>query len=103
MEWVIKCGPDVTRLNPLGSSSLCARSYYHTIKLPDGIANQVESAQPTGMLRIDRDKQVVKVFVDGQATVVGALGQMGQLVGFEINVVNAKNGTLFFTDFKIAR
>ena len=55
------------------------------------------------MLRIDRDNNVVKVFIDGQAAVVGTMSPMGQLVGFEIDVVKAKNGTLFFTDFKIAR
>jgi hypothetical protein len=103
IEWVIKCGNDPTRLNPLGSSSLYAKKFYHSIKLPDGTANEVGVIQPTGILRIDRDNNVVKVFVDGQAAVVGTMSQMGQLVGFEIDVVNAKNGTLFFTDFKIAR
>ena len=103
IEWVIRCGNDMTRLNPLGSSSLYAKKYYHTIKLPDGTANEVGVVQPTGMLRIDRENNVVKVLIDGQAAVVGTMGPMGQLVGFEIDVVKAKNGTLFFTDFKIAR
>lgn len=102
IEWVIKCGNDITRLNPLGSSSLYAKKYYHTIKLPDGTANEVGIIQPTGMLRIDRDNSVFKVSIDGQAVVVGAMSQTGQLVGFEIDVVKAKNGTLSFTDFKIA-
>ncbi len=103
IEWAIGCGNDVTRLNPLGSPSLCAKKYYHTIKLPDGTAGELGAVQPTGVLRIDRDNKVVKVFIDGQTAAVGALGQVGQLVGFRIDVVKAKNGTLFFTDFKIAR
>ena len=103
IQWVVKCGNDPTRLNPLGSSSPFAKKYYHTISLPDGTTNEVGVIQPTGMLRIDRDNNVVKVFVDGQAAVVGTMSPMGQLVGFEIDVVKAKNGTLFFTDFTIAR
>jgi len=103
IEWVMRCGNDPTRLNPLGSSSLYAKKCYHTVKLPDGTANEVGIVQPTGMLRIDRENNVVKVFVDGQAAVVGTISPMGQLVGFEIDVVNVKSGTLFFTDFKIGR
>jgi hypothetical protein len=103
IQWVIKCAADVTRLNPLGSSSLCARKYYHAIKLPDGTANESEVIPPAGILRIDRDKRAVKVFVNGTAVVAGALGPTGQFVGFEIDAVNAKSGTLFLTDFKIAR
>lgn len=102
IHWIVQCGADVTRLNPLGSSTLCARKYYHTIKLPDGTSNEVEVVQPTGMLRIDRDKQVIKVFLDRQVAAVGNLGQIGQLVGFEIRVVSDNNRALFFTDFKIA-
>ena len=45
----------------------------------------------------------MKVFIDGQAAVAGTTSQMGQLVAFEIDAVNAKSGALFFTDFKIAR
>ena len=103
IDWVVKCANDPTRLNPLGSSSLCTKKYYHTVNLPDGTTNEVGVIQPTGMLRIERDKNVVKAIVDGQAVVVGAMNQMGQLVGFEINVVKAANGELFFTDFKIGR
>ena len=103
IQWVIQCANDTTRLNPLGSSSLYAKKCYHTIKLPDGTANEVEVIQPTGKLRIDRDNNIVKVFMDGQAAVVGTMSQMGQLVGFEIDVVKAKNGALSFTDFKLAR
>jgi hypothetical protein len=103
IEWVIGCGNDVIRLNPLGSSSLCAKKYYHTFKLPDGTANEVGIVPPTGVLRIDRENTIVKVFIDGQAAAVGTISQMSQLVGFEINVVKAKNGALFFTDFRIAR
>lgn len=103
IEWAIGCGNDTTRLNPLGSSSLYAKKYYHTIKLPDGATSEIGIVQPTGMLRIDREGNVVKVFIDGQAAVVGTMSPMGQLVGFEIDVVKAKNGALSFTDFKIAR
>ena len=103
IEWVVKCGNDPTRLNPLGSSSPFAKKYYHTINLPDGSTNEVGVIQPTGMLRIDRNNNAVTVFVDGQAAVTGTMSQPGQLVGFEIDVVKAKNGTLFFTDFKVAR
>ncbi len=103
IQWVIKYGNDVTRLNPLGSPSLYAKKYYHTIELPDGASNEVGVLQPTGVLRIDRDNKVVKVFVDGQAAVVGTMNQIGPLDGFEIDVVNAGNGSLSFTDFKIAR
>jgi hypothetical protein len=56
-----------------------------------------------GVLRIDRENKTIKVFVNGQAAVPGTTTQVGQLVGFEIEVVNGKNGALFFTDFKIAR
>jgi hypothetical protein len=103
VEWVIRCGNDPTRLNPLGSPSFYAKKYYHSIKLPDGTANEIGVTQPTGILRIDRDNRVVTVFIDGQAAVVGAVGPMGQVVGFEIDVVKAANGTLSFTEFKIAR
>ncbi len=103
IEWVIGCGNDITRLNPLGSSSLYAKKYYHAFKLPDGTAKEVGLNLPTGMIRIERDNNVVKVFMDGQAALVGTTSPLGQLVGFEIDVVKAKNGTLFFTDFKIAR
>ncbi len=103
IEWVVKCGNDPLRLNPLGSSSLYAKKYYHTIRLPDGTGNEVGVLQPTGMLRIERDNNVVKVLMDDQVAVVGTMSPMGQLVGFEIEVVKAKNGTLCFTDFKIAR
>ena len=103
IEWVIRFGNDPMRLNPLGSSSLYARKHYHTIKLPDGTASEVGVVPPTGLLRIDCDKNVVRVFVDGQPAGVGSVGPMGQLVGFEIDVVKAANGTLFFTDFKVAR
>ena len=103
IEWVIKYGNDTTRLNPLGSSSLYAKKCYHTITLPDGTANEVGVVQPTGVLRIDRSNNVVKVLINGQAAVVGTMSPMGQLVGFEIDVVKAANGTLSFTDFKVAR
>ncbi len=101
IQWVIRCGIDVTWRDPLGA--LYARKYYHTITLPGGAASEVGVIQPTGMLRINRDKNVINVFLDGQLAAAGTIGPAGQLVGFEINVVNAKNGTLFFTDFKIGR
>jgi hypothetical protein len=103
IEWVVKCGNDVTRPNPLGSASLYAKKYYHTFTLPDGTVHEVGVLQPTGVLRIDRDNGIVKVSLDSQAAVAGTIVQMGQLAGFEIQVVNAKNGALFFTDFKIGR
>ena len=103
IDWVIKRGNDVTRLNPLGSSSLVAKKYYHTVKLPDGTASEVGVVQPAGLLRIEREKKIVKVFIDDQAAVVGTMAPIEQLTGFEIDVVNAKNGALSFTDFKIAR
>ena len=103
IQWVVKCGNDPTRLNPLGSSSPFAKKYYHTINLPDGTANELAVMQPTGTLRIDRNGNVLTVLVDGQTAVVGTMSLMGQLVGFQIDVVKAKNGELFFTDFKVAR
>lgn len=103
IDWVIGCGNDVTRLNPLGSSSLCAKKYYHAVKLPDGSTSETGVTQPTGVLRIDREGNVVKVSVDGQAAAVGTISPLGQLVAFEIDVVKAKNGTLSLTDFKLAR
>ena len=103
IQWVMKCGNDLMHTNPLGSSTLYAKKCYHTIKLPDGTANEVGVVQPTGMFRIERDKNAIKVFVDGQAVVAGTIGPIGQLVGFEVNVVKAKSGTLSLADFKIAR
>ena len=44
-----------------------------------------------------------KVFFDGQSAAVGTMNVVGQLAGFEIDVVKAKNGTLSFTDFKVGR
>ena len=103
IQWVMKCGNDLLRPNPLGSSTLYARKCFHTVTLPDGATNEIEAVQPTGMVRIERDKNAIKVFVDGQAVIAGTIVPLGQLVGFEIDVVKARNGTLFFTDFKIAR
>ena len=101
--WAVRYGNDPTRLNPLGSSSLYAKKHYHTFKLPDGTANEIAVTQPTGLLRIQRENNTLKVFLDDQPAVVGTISAMGQLDGFEIEVVRATNGTLFFTDFKIAR
>ncbi|MEN6458772.1 MAG: hypothetical protein ABFC63_07555 [Thermoguttaceae bacterium] len=104
IDWVIRCGNDPTKLNPLGSSSLCVRKQYHTIRLPEGTSTEVGVVQPTGVLRIDRDKSAVKVYVDGQLAAVGTMGSpTSQIAGFEIDVVKAKNGALFFTDFKVSR
>jgi hypothetical protein len=103
IQWVTKCGNDLLRPNPLGSSTLYAKKCFHTVKLPDGTANEIEAVQPNGMLRIERDKNALKVFVDGQAVVAGNIGATSQFVGFEIEVVKAKSGTLFFTNFKIGR
>jgi len=103
IEWTVRCGNDVMRLNPLGSPTLYAKKYYHSIKLPDGTAKEIGVSQPTGTLRIDRDNGVVKVTIDGQEVVAGSMNPMGQLVRFEIDVVKAANGMLSFTDFKIVR
>lgn len=103
IQWVIGCGNDTTRLNPLGSSSLYPKTYYHSIKLPGGTAKEIGTTQPTGTLRISLDNGLMKVFVDGQVAAAGTNSPMGQLARFEIDVVKAKSGTLFFTDFKIAR
>jgi hypothetical protein len=101
IEWVIRCGSDPMRPNPLGSSSLFAKKYCHNIKLPDGTAGEVTVPLPTGVLRVERANGSIKVLLDGQAAVAGTPGQAGQFVGFEINLVKGKNGTLSFTDFKI--
>jgi hypothetical protein len=103
IEWAIRFGNDPTQLNPLGSSSLYVKKYYHTIKLADGSSNEIGVIQASGVLRIDRNANVIKVFLDGQSAAAGTVAQAGQLAGFEINVVNVKSGTLFFTDFKITR
>jgi hypothetical protein len=103
VKWTIRCGNDLLRPNPLGSSTLYAKKYYHSIKLPDGSANEIGIAQPTGVLRIEWEQHVVKVFIDRQAVVAGASGGAGQLVGFGIEVVKANSGSLFFTDFRIGR
>jgi hypothetical protein len=103
IEWVVRCGNDPTRLNPLGSSSLYAKRYFHTIRLPDGTAGEIGTIQPDGILRIERDKIVVKVFLDGQSVAVGNMNFPGELSGFEIDVVKARNGAIFFTDFKVQK
>jgi hypothetical protein len=103
VNWVVRCGNDPTRLNPIGSSSLCAKKYYHSITLPDGTTNEIGVAQPTGLLQIDRDKNNIRVLLDGQLVVLGTMSAIGPIVRFETEVVKAKNGTLFFTDFKVSR
>ncbi len=103
IEWVIRCGNDPLRLNPLGSPSLYAKKYYHHLKLPDGTANEVSVPQPTGILRIERDNRLVTVFIDGRAVVAGTMSPMGLLVGFETEVVKAASGSLALTEVKIAR
>jgi hypothetical protein len=103
IQWVMKCGNDLLRPNPLGSATLYARKCFHTFTLPDGTTHEIEAVQPTGLLRIEKNQNALKVFVDGQYAIAGTIGPLGQLVGFEIDVVKARNGTLFFTDFKIGR
>ena len=103
IQWTIGCGNDIARLNPLGSSSLYAKKYYHAIKLPDGKSNEVTALQPIGALRINRENDSVTVLLDGQAAVTGTIGQMGQLVGFEISVIKGNSGTLSLAEFKIGR
>jgi hypothetical protein len=103
IRWVIGCGNDVSHLRPLGSPTLYARKYYHTIQLPGATANEVGVVQPTGMLRINWDNGSVGVLLDNQAAAAGTISPGGQIVGFEVNVVKGASGTLSFTDFKIAR
>ena len=103
IEWVIRCGNDPTRLNPLGSPSVFAKKYYHAVKLPDGTSNEIAVAQPTGILQVDVDHSTLKVSFDGEAAAAGTAPPLGRLAGFEINVIKAANGMLFFTDFKISR
>jgi len=40
---------------------------------------------------IERNNNIVKAFFDGQSVVAGTMYPMGQLVGFEIDVIKAKN------------
>jgi hypothetical protein len=103
IQWVIGCGNDLTRLNPLGSSSLYAKKYYHKFRLPDGQENEIGLLQPTGMLRVSRDNGLLKVFLGDQLVVTGSIPQTSQLVGFEVSEVKANSSTLSFTDFKVAR
>ena len=100
IDWVIRYGKETTWRDPLGSA-LNAKQYYHLIELPGETAKEIGVMQPTGTLLINRDNNVIRVFMDGQVVVAGTIGQPGQWIGFEIDVVKAKNGTLFFTDFKI--
>jgi hypothetical protein len=101
IQWAIGCGSDRRGLNPL--ASLTAVKYFHSIRLPGAAAAEVEASSPTGILRINRCGDVVNVLVNGQLAASGMLPQATQLAGFEIDVVKAKNGALFFTDFKIGR
>jgi hypothetical protein len=103
VRWAVKYGNEPTLLNPLGTPLLAAKKYYHCFSLPDGTNGIVAGVQPTGVLQIHRDNNALKVLVDGQLAAVGNMRPMGPLVGFEIDVVKARNGSLFFTDFKIAR
>jgi hypothetical protein len=103
IQWVVQCGNDPSRLNPLGSSTLLARKYFHTFVLPDGTTNEIESLQPTGRLRIERNAEAVQILVDGRPALSGVIASLGQLAGFELDMVNTRNGTLFFTEFKISR
>jgi hypothetical protein len=102
IEWSVGCEDDMTRHDPPGSS-IFAKKYYHIVKLPGGATNEVGVIQPTGILRINRHKEVIKVLVDGRLVVAGAITQVGQLVRFEASLVKNKNNMLSLTDFKIAR
>jgi hypothetical protein len=101
IEWVIGCGNDKPPLNPLGSPP--ALKYFHSIRLPGAAAHEVGVGPPTGVLRLNRDKNVINVLINGQLVASGMLPEAEQLVGLEIDVVKARSGTLFFTDFKIGR
>jgi hypothetical protein len=78
IQWVIQCGSDPTRLNPLGSPTLLARKYFHTFVLPDGSANEIESLQPTGRLRIERNADAVQILLDGRPALAGAIASRRQ-------------------------
>jgi hypothetical protein len=103
VEWVIKYGNDPTQINPVGSPSVFARKYYHTIRLPDGSSNEVGVVPASGLLRIDVNHHAVSVLIDGQPVAAGSINPAGQLVGFEVNLIKDAGGMLFFTEFKIAR
>jgi len=102
IDWVIRYGKETTWRDPLGSA-LNAKQYYHLIELPGEAAKEIGVLQPTGTLLVSRDHHVIRVFMDGQAVAAGTISLPGQLIGFELDVVKAKNGTLCFTDFKIGR
>jgi hypothetical protein len=101
IQWTVGCGNDRRGLNPL--ASVAAVKYFHSITLPGAAASEVGVSSPTGILRIARCGDVVNVLINGQLAASGMLAQASQFVGFEIDVVMAKSGTLSFTDFKIGR
>ncbi len=102
IQWVIRYGNDTARLDLVGSS-LFAKKYYHSIRLPDGAAGELAVSQPTGILRIDRDNGLVTVSINSQTVVSDEMSQMGELDRFEIDVVKAASGSLSFTEFKVGR
>ena len=71
IDWVIGCGSEKLRLNPLEPPP--ASKYYHAIRLPGAVASEVEVAQPTGTLRITRAKNVINVLLNGQLAAAGML------------------------------
>jgi hypothetical protein len=101
IQWSIGFGNDKVRVNLLGPPP--AAKYYHSIALPGAAASEIAVGQPTGILRINRDKNVINVLVNGQLTAAGMISPSDRLAGFEIDVVKTKSGTLSFTDFKIGR
>ena len=103
IQWVVKYGAASTLLNPLGTPLIEAKRYYHSITLPDGAAGEVATPQPAGVLQIIRENNALTVHIDGQLAATGTMQASDPLVEFEIDVVKAKNGSLSFTDFKIAR
>jgi hypothetical protein len=101
IQWAVGCGNDRRGLNPL--ASVAAVKYFHSITLPGAAASELGVSSPTGILRVTRCGDVVNVLINGQLAASGMLAQALQFVGFEIDVVMAKSGTLSFTDFKIGR
>lgn len=100
IDWSIGHGSEKPPLNPLAAATV---KHYHSVKLPGAAAHELGISPPTGVIRISRDKTVVNVLINGQLAASGMLPEGEQLVGFEIDVVKAKSGTLFFTDFKVGR
>ncbi len=102
VDWQLGCEQDNWRPNGLGTP-LFAKKYYHLLRLPSGISNEIRVGQPNGILRIHRNKEILTVMIDGQVVVSGPVSRMDDLARFEIGLVKTSNGTLSLTDFKVSR